>query len=124
MPDGSNTTRKARIYPREQKGKTMGTVVRSLVGGIVLMVAFSSAACGSKVEGTYTNTGGMVTVDLKSGGKATITMMGESAPCTYTVKGDKVMLDCRPKGETMDLMIHDDGSLTGPGFIGSMKKSK
>ena len=81
-------------------------------------------SCGSKVEGTYTNTGGMVTLDLKSGGKATFTMMGESMPCKYTVKGDKIALDCTPKGDKVDFMMHDDGSLTGPGFIGSMKKSK
>jgi phosphohistidine swiveling domain-containing protein len=80
--------------------------------------------CGSKTEGTYTNTGGMVTLDLKSGGKATFTMMGESIPCAYKVSGDKVNLDCTPKGEKVDFMIHDDGSLTGPSFIGSMKKSK
>jgi hypothetical protein len=82
------------------------------------------ASCGSKMEGTYTNTGGMVTVDLKSGGKASFTMMGETIPCKYTVKGDKIALDCTPKGVKVDFMVHDDGSLTGPGFIGSMKKSK
>jgi hypothetical protein len=103
----------------------MRTTLRSLVGGVVLMVAFSSAACGSKMEGTYSQAaGGMITLDLRSGGKATFTMMGESMPCTYKVKGDKLNLDCRPKGETVDFMIHDDGSLTGPGFIGNMKKSK
>jgi hypothetical protein len=79
--------------------------------------------CGSKTEGTYTNTGGMVTLDLKSGGKATFTMMGETIPCSYKVKDSKVMLDCTPKGEKVDFMIHDDGSLSGPGFIGAMKKS-
>ena len=79
--------------------------------------------CGSKMEGTYTNSGGMVTLDLKSGGKAAFTMMGETIPCSYKVKDSKVMLDCTPKGEKVDFMIHDDGSLTGPGFIGAMKKS-
>jgi hypothetical protein len=78
---------------------------------------------GANIEGTYTNTGGMVTLDLKSGGKANFTMMGETLPCNYKVSGDKVMLDCTPKGEKVDFMIHDDGSLTGPGFIGAMKKS-
>ena len=82
------------------------------------------ASCGSKMEGTYTNTGGMVTLDLKSGGKATFTMMGETIPCKYTVKGDKIALDCTPKGDKVDFMVHDDGSITGPGFIGAMKKSK
>jgi hypothetical protein len=80
--------------------------------------------CGSTMEGTYTNNGGMVTLDVKSGGKATFTMMGESMPCTYKVKDDKLLLDCTPKGEKVDFLIHGDGSLGGPGFIGNMKKSK
>lgn len=87
--------------------------------GIAVMAVIG---CGSKVEGTYSN-GSMVTLDLKSGGKAMFTMMGETIPCTYKVKDNKVQLDCTPKGEKVDFMIHDDGSLTGPGFIGNMKKS-
>ena len=102
----------------------MKTALRSVLGGVLLFVTFASVAWGSKMEGTYTNTGGMVTLDLKSGGKATFTMMGESLPCTYKASGDKIKLDCAPKGDKVDFMIHDDGSLTGPGFVGSMKKSK
>jgi hypothetical protein len=90
----------------------------------LLAVMPAIGSCGSKMEGTYTNTGGMVTLDLKSGGKANFTMMGETMACSYKVSGDKVLLDCTPKGEKVDFMIHDDGSLTGPSFIGSMKKSK
>jgi hypothetical protein len=93
-----------------------------LIAAVIVAIA-AIGGCGSKMEGTYTNTGGMVTLDLKSGGKATFTMMGESLPCIYKVKDNKVMLDCTPKGEKVDFMIHDDGSLTGPSFIGSMKKS-
>ena len=93
-------------------------LIAAMVGTIAVI-----GGCGSKAEGTYTNTGGMVTLDLKSGGKATFTMMGESLPCTYKVNGNKVNLDCTPKGEKVDFMIHDDGSLTGPGFVGAMKKS-
>ena len=97
---------------------------RMLLIVALVLVTPAIGGCGSKVEGTYTNTGGMVTLDLKSGGKATFTMMGESMPCKYAVKGDKIALDCTPKGDKVDFMMHDDGSLTGPGFIGSMKKSK
>jgi hypothetical protein len=78
---------------------------------------------GANMEGTYTNTGGMVTLDLKSGGKANFTMMGETLVCSFKVSGDKIMLDCTPKGEKVEFLIHDDGSFTGPGFIGAMKKS-
>ena len=94
-----------------------------LIAAVIASMAVMGG-CGSKMEGTYTNTGGMVTLDLKSGGKATFTMMGESIPCSYKVKDSKVMLDCTPKGEKVDFLIHGDGSVSGPGFIGNMKKSK
>ena len=51
-------------------------------------------------------------------------MAGEDLVCTYQVNGGKLLLDCSPKGEKVDFTIHDDGSLSGPGFIGAMKKSK
>ena len=67
---------------------------------------------------------GNVVLDLKSGGKAIFTLMGESMPCKYSVKDEKLVLDCTPQGEKVDFVIHGDGSISGPGFIGSMKKSK
>jgi hypothetical protein len=95
---------------------------------IAALALITSVSCSSKskVEGTYLqgDGGGTVTLDLKSGGKAQFTMMGENMACTYQVNGDKLMLDCTPKGEKVEFTIHDDGSLTGPGFIGIMKKSK
>ena len=63
----------------------------------VIAVVVVIGGCGSKVEGTYSN-GSMVTLDLKSGGKAMFTMMGESIPCVYKTTNDKVLLDCTPKG--------------------------
>ena len=93
-----------------------------LAGLCVMIPAVSHNA--PNMEGTYTNNGGMVTLDLKSSGKALFTMMGETTPCTYKMKDDKLMLDCTPKGEKVDFIIHGDGSISGPGFIGNMKKSK
>ena len=94
---------------------------------VMMLVAFVmipiGGCTGSNTEGTYTSNMGNVVLDLKSGGKATFTLMGESMPCTYSVKGEKLMLDCTPKGEKVDFVIHGDGSISGPGFIGSMKKS-
>jgi hypothetical protein len=101
----------------------MKTALITAVGIGVLLGGFASAAHGGKMEGTYTN-GGIITMDLRSGGKANFNLMGENHPCTYKVKGETLMLDCTPKGEKLDFTIHDDGSLSGPGFIGSMKKSK
>jgi hypothetical protein len=98
----------------------------ALIAALALL-ASGLVSCGSKskLEGTYTQSGGgTVALDLKSGGKAQFTMMGESMACTYQVNGDKLMLDCSPKGEKVDFTIHDDGSLTGPSFIGVLKKGK
>ena len=101
--------------------------------GIVLAVVLcvplfviipTGCSAGSNMEGTYTSALGNVVLDLKSGGKAVFTLMGESMPCTYKVKDDKLSLDCTPQGEKVDFVIHGDGSISGPGFIGSMKKSK
>jgi hypothetical protein len=96
-----------------------------LVAALALLASgLVSCSSKSKLNGTYLqgDGGGTVTLDLKSGGKAQFTMMGENMACSYQVNGDKLMLDCTPKGEKVEFTIHDDGSLTGPGFIGMMKK--
>jgi len=98
----------------------------ALIAALALMAhGFVSCSSKSKIEGTYTQAGnGTVALDLKSGGKAMFTMMGDNIACTYKVDGDKVLLDCSPKGDKVDFTIHDDGSLTGPSFIGVLKKTK
>ncbi|HKY71499.1 MAG TPA: hypothetical protein VJL88_06225 [Nitrospira sp.] len=100
-----------------------------MVLGVVLALSLfvmipTGTSAGSNMEGTYTSTLGNVVLDLKSGGKAIFTLMGESMPCKYNVKDEKLVLDCTPQGEKVDFVIHGDGSISGPGFIGSMKKSK
>jgi hypothetical protein len=79
-------------------------------------------ACGSKVEGTYSNANGLAVLDLKSGGKATTTLMGESADCSYSVEDKQINLECEKDKSVFK--INSDGSLTGPGFIGIMRKAK
>ena len=94
---------------------------------IVVSVSLAIGGCGSKMEGTYTSTaGGMITLDLRSGGKASFNLMGENYPCSYKVKGQTLALDCSPKGQKIDFTIHDDGSLSGPSgsFVGVLQKSK
>ena len=93
-----------------------------LVPSVVMLPSLGYA--GSNMEGTYATTAGNVVLDLKSGGKAMFTLMGESMPCKYNVKDEKLVLDCTPEGEKVDFVIHGDGSISGPGFIGNMKKSK
>jgi len=91
-----------------------------LIAALTVAIAMISG-CGSKMEGTYSN--GQVTLDLRSGGKAIFTMLGESTECTYKADDSKVMLDCTPNGEKVEFMVHDDGSLNAPGIIGVLKKS-
>jgi hypothetical protein len=103
--------------------KKFMTVTIVLIFFVFVMIPTGGSA-GSNMEGTYTSALGNVVLDLKSGGKAIFTLMGESTPCTYKVKDEKLSLDCTPQGEKVDFVIHGDGSISGPGFIGSMKKSK
>ena len=103
--------------------KSWMVLMAVLVLSLFIMIPTGCSA-GSNMEGTYTSALGNVVLDLKSGGKAIFTLMGESMPCTYTVKGEKLVLDCTPQGEKVDFVIHGDGSISGPGFIGSMKKTK
>ena len=95
----------------------------SLRREIALWLAVCTAAvvlaCGrSKVEGTYSSTSGTMILELRSGGKASFTMMGETNDCTYTVKGKNIHLTCG-NNET-DFHIMDDGSLTSNSpFVGA-----
>ena len=96
--------------------------VRHLMIVALLCAVLASAACGSKVNGTYSNENGMIVLDVRSGGKASLTLMGQVAECTYEVEKEKLTLDC--KGDKSVFVIHDDGSLTGPGFVGLLRKKK
>ena len=78
--------------------------------------------CGSKLNGTYTNPSGIAMLELKSGGKATMGLGGETRDCTYTEDGKQVRLSCA--GDKISLRINDDGSLFAPGFAGVMRKTK
>jgi len=89
-----------------------------ILAGMLLALA----ACGTKLAGTYTNANGLAMVELRSGGKATTSLMGESHECTYAVDGQAIHLNCN--GDKSDFRLNEDGSLTGPGFIGVLTKSK
>lgn len=98
-----------------------------LLGRFVLVAAIAGsslalAACGPGVAGTYTNASGLVTLDLRGGGTASLTIMGENDACKYDVAGKNLTLICKEGHTSWD--IHDDGSLSGPGFIGTLQKSK
>ena len=73
------------IIPRIALIISLALIVPALVG----------CSSKTKIEGTYSQSGsGTVALDLKSGGKASFTMMGDDYACVYKVNGDKVSLDC------------------------------
>ena len=84
------------------------------------------AACGSRVEGTYSDPSGSFVLELRSGGKASFTFAGQTAACTYAVNGNQLSLTCGGDAGTEVLTIHDDGSLTGPPgtFMPALRKTQ
>jgi hypothetical protein len=98
---------------------------------VVLLVVTCAlgASCGSKGDpwlGTYANANGSITLDVKSGSKASITLMGQTMECPYTTKADQTLtLTCPddPPGK-VDFARQSDGSLVGPGMMGRLAKSR
>jgi hypothetical protein len=93
-----------------------------VLGIVIVCGAFFLGACGAGLSGTYTNPTGLVTLDLRPGGRASLTMMGENEQCTYDADGKNLTLICGRNKTVWG--IHDDGSLTGPGFVGTLAKRK
>jgi hypothetical protein len=93
-----------------------------IFAALLICLSFASAACGGNLEGTYSNFGGGVVLDLRSGGKADLTLNGEIQNCGWKADSKKVTVTCG--GDSLDLGIHDDGSLTGPAFVGVLRKAK
>ena len=96
--------------------------MRTLVA-IALCETLAAACGGDKLAGTYSNDNGSIVIDIKSGGTGSLTVAGETKPCTYTSDRTTLKLTC--DGDETDFTIHDDGSLTGPpdSFVGQLKKS-
>ena len=99
-------------------GKSLHKV---MIAAALICLSIVNAACGGKLEGTYSNPSGMVMLDLRSGGKADMTMMGEVQHCSWKADSNNVTVKCG--NDSMDFAIHDDGSLSGPTFVGVMRKS-
>ncbi len=84
----------------------------------------TAIACRSKFEGTYSNANGSIVLEVKGGGKASLTFLGETKSCNYTTSSEQLRLECA--GDETVFTRHDDESLTGPSgsLIGALKKSK
>ena len=91
---------------------------------VVLALVLISGCGSSSVQGTYSDPSGAWVLDLKSGGQATLTFYGDSRPCTYSVSGDQVAVTCKGEREKLNFTVHQDGSLSGQGFMPVLRKSK
>ena len=83
--------------------------------------------CNSGPTGTYTDANGAVILELRSGGKASFTFMGDVENCTYESSGKQLTLTCKGSPAPVTVFnIHDDGSLTGPAgtFMPPLRKEK
>jgi hypothetical protein len=91
------------------------------------MVFYGCTSCGSGgMAGTYSDPSGAVLLELKSGGKANFTFMGEVADCTYTTSRPHVNVNCKGNAGNFVMTVHDDDSLTGPpgSFMPRLLKEK
>jgi len=104
--------------------RNIKTVVRRIAVGGSLAAGIMMTGCGGP-SGVYQSSNGAVVLNLKSGGEATFSMMGESQPCKYTSESKKVTLTCGDEG-AMVLTVLDDGSLMGPpgSPMGTLRKTK
>jgi len=97
--------------------------IRTIFAAMLIFFSVLTAACGAGgLEGTYSNMAGNVMLELRSGGKADLTISGETQHCTWKSDNSKVTVTCG--GDSVDFGRHDDGSLTGPSFVGVLRKSK
>ncbi len=98
----------------------------AVVLAALISLSCALAACGSGVQGTYSDGAGSLLLELRSGGQASFTFMGDVASCTYTVDGKKLTLNCKGEAGKTVFTIHDDGSLTGPpgSFMPALRKTK
>ena len=96
---------------------------RVIAGIFVLMIS----GCDTGPRGTYTDANGAVILELRSGGKASFTFMGDVEDCSYKSSDKQLTLTCKGSPAPVTVFnIHDDGSLTGPPgtFMPPLRKEK
>lgn len=105
------------------------TLLRTTVFSVVSAATLVFSGChsgDSGMKGTYTDPAGAVLLELRSGGKANFTFMGDVEDCTYSTSHPHLNLNCKGSLGKVVLTIHDDGSLTGPpgSFMPGLRKEK
>jgi hypothetical protein len=89
-------------------------------------VIILAVACTSGPSGTYSDANGAVLLELKPGGKANITFMGDVSDCAASISGNQLTLDCKGPAGKIVFTVHEGGSLTGPpgSFMPMLRKQK
>jgi len=91
------------------------------------LLALLASGCHSGPTGTYADQTGNMSLELKSGGKATLTFLGKPGDCTYKSSGQQLSVSCSgDPSNPLVLTINEDGSLSGPpgGFMPTLRKQK
>jgi hypothetical protein len=90
------------------------------------LLALLASGCHSGPTGTYADQTGNMSLELKSGGKATLTFLGKPGDCTYKSSGKQVSVTCSNPDSPLVLTVQSDGSLTGPpdSFMPPLRKQK
>lgn len=100
--------------------------LRESMGMVAGLLVLLFSGCNSGPRGTYTDANGAVILELKGGGKANFTFMGDVQDCTYDSAGKQLTLTCKGEAGKTVFNIHEDGSLTGPpgSFMPPLRKEK
>jgi len=92
---------------------------RLFIGGCLLLLV----ACGSPVDGTYSDAMGLTSYTFKDGDKVYVSAMGAETELKYSVEDDKIRIES-PQGNLI-LTLNEDGSLQGPmGMTLTKKKAE
>ena len=93
-----------------------------VAGALILLIP----GCNSGPKGVYSDANGAVILELRSGGKANFTFMGDVQDCSYKSSSNQLTLTCKGDASTTVFAVHDDGSLTGPpgSFMPPLRKQK
>jgi major membrane immunogen (membrane-anchored lipoprotein) len=87
----------------------------------VICVCLLLTACGSSIDGTYSDEMGMTSYNFKDGSKVYISVMGNETELEYEVDDDKVKIN-GPDGNII-LTLNEDGTLQGPMGMKLSKKT-
>jgi hypothetical protein len=90
------------------------SIVRNISAAVLLgCLTVSISGCGKSVSGVYADDSNTISIEFKSGGKATVTIAGSPNDATYSVSGKNVTVSVN--GDNKVFTLNDDGSLGGGG---------